>query len=259
MNSLSRFLGILDAKDRINGILLLLLIGISAFFDTLGVASILPFLTLLIDPTSLNNIPLYLSIAERFKFDETSNEFVVFIGFLSLGLFVSALIFRALATFVQIKYTLNLEYKLGKRLLKSYLGKPYWWFTTTNTSSLEAVIISELNLVISHGVIPIITIFAQGLLSICLLGLIIVVDPIPAIIGGTVVTCFYCLIYFLAKPILISSGEGRISGNRDRFAVLKQAFVGVKEIKVAELENFFFEEFLHWFLQVCGQSGAGRL
>ena len=53
----------------------------------------------------------------------------------------------------------------------------------------------------------------------------------------------YFLIYVFAKDILSSAGEKRNIGNEARFRSIKEAFAGIKIIKVSGVERVFSERF----------------
>ena len=228
MYSLQKFLEIIQAREKIQGTILFLVITLTAFFDMVGIASVYPFMTALIDPSGTQKNPAFELLSKILNLEQNSKDYVISLGFMCLSLFTVAIIAKSLSTYLQIKFTLELEYSIGKRLMKKYLSKPYEWFTETNSSVLESTVISELNLVISHAVIPIITIFAQGLLTILLITLILFVDPMPAMFGGTVLLIIYFLIYVFAKDILSSAGEKRNIGNEARFRSIKEAFAEYK-------------------------------
>src|SRR6056300_1315402 len=92
---------------------------ISAVFDVLGVASIMPFVALLTDErfeTKLidiaqNHTPLIL---------ELNISLIFLVSIASFLVLLAALGFRAYSYQSQLKFALNMEISLGRRLMESY-------------------------------------------------------------------------------------------------------------------------------------------
>lgn len=243
IKSFKIFYKLLERREQLQGSLLLFVITATAFFDMVGVASIFPFMTALMGSGSDETSFLLAFLSEKVGMESDSKHFLVFLGGGCLIFFTLALLMKSASTYLQIKYTLNLEFSLGQRLLKTYLEKPYEWFSDINTADIEARIFSELTLVISHAVIPIITIFSQGLLCFFLLILIVNVEPVPALTGGAILLFFYIIIYLSFKNKLLTAGEKRNKGNEARFRYLREALTGIKAIKVGCFERVFIERF----------------
>ena len=243
IKSFKIFFKLLERRDRLRGSLLIFAITATAFFDMVGVASIFPFMTALMGSGSDQTNFLLTYLSQRMGMESHSKQFLVLLGGGCLIFFILALLMKSASTYLQIKYTLNLEFSLGQRLLKTYLSKPYEWFSEINTADIEARVFSELALVISHAVIPIITIFSQGLLCFFLLLLIMSIEPIPALTGGTILLFFYITIYLLFRNKLLIAGEKRNRGNEARFRYLREALTGIKAIKVGCIESTFIDRF----------------
>ncbi len=58
------------------------------------------------------------------------------------------LTFKAITTYAQLRFTLMLEYSIGKRLVEGYLHQPYSWFLSRHSADLGKTIFSEVGAVI---------------------------------------------------------------------------------------------------------------
>ena len=138
MQNLVKILSLLSCHERKRLVLLTALITIMALLDMIGVASILPFMTVLVNP-SIIETNMYLNNIFQFskKFGiETDQEFLFFLGiFVFILLFIS-LAFKSLTIYFQIRFVQMREYSIGKRLVEGYLHQPYSWFLNRNSSDL---------------------------------------------------------------------------------------------------------------------------
>ena len=216
-----------------------------ALLDTLGIASILPFMTLLTNPELLETnvvlIGLY-KIANKFGINEI-NEFVLILGILTFTLLILSLTVKAITTYAQLRFTLMREFSIGKRLVEGYLHQPYSWFLSKNSSNLGKTILSEVSLVIYGSVIPMMTLIAQGAVAIAIITLIIIVDPILALRVGLVLSTCYLLIFLVLKNLVSRIGVERVKDNETRFNIVSEVFGAIKEVKFSGLEKIYIKRF----------------
>jgi hypothetical protein len=99
------------------------MILVMAFLDMLGVASILPFIAVLANPSLVETNPM-LSWGYKFSANlgvSTIEQFLFLLGLLVFTLLIFSLAFKALTTYAQTRFALIREYSIGKRLVDGYL------------------------------------------------------------------------------------------------------------------------------------------
>ena len=181
------------------------------------------------------------------KFDifgiENNQEFLFFLGILFFIILIISLTFKALTTFLQIKFFFMLEYSIQKRLIEGYLHQPYEWFLNHHSATLGKSILSESGIVINGGIGPIIELVAKVIVAISFLSLLIFINSTLALIVFFSFGTIYLLIYLLVRSYLKRSGEERLKANQSRFKSVTEAFGAVKEVKVSGLEEIFIKQF----------------
>ena len=245
MKTLNKFLYLLSHQERKRMYLLLVMILIMALLDALGIASIMPFITVLSNPELIQTNPM---LNEMFEFAgifgvKTSEEFLFALGIFVFLFLVISLAFKALTHYAQLRFTSMREYSLGKRLVEGYLHQPYSWFLNRNSAELGKTILSEVGKVMSKGLAPLITLIAQSAVTFAILTLLIIVDPILTLIVGLTLGIAYGLIYRLSRNFITRIGKESIKVNEWRFAALSEAFGAAKEIKVGGLEQIYIKRF----------------
>tara|TARA_Y100000389_G_C17459746_1_gene520790 strand:- start:892 stop:2688 length:1797 start_codon:yes stop_codon:yes gene_type:complete len=245
MKSIQKVLSLLTNKEKKSAILVIIMVIIMTFLDTLGVASILPFISVLVNPEIIEtNIVL----AKMYKSSEhvgvrSLDHFIILLGILVFVLLVISLAFRAFTTYVLLSFGLMREYSVCKRLVEGYLHQPYSWFLNRNSANLGKNILSEVGEVITHTLIPMINILAQCLLAISLLLLLFFIDPILMMIIGIVLIASYLFIFTLIKNKLSKLGSLRLKTNEERFTSLSEAFGAIKEVKIGNFEVSYIDRF----------------
>ncbi len=245
METIKKLLDLLTPSELERAGVLMGMILVMALLDMLGVASILPFIAVLANPSLVETNPM-LSWGYKFSANlgvASIEQFLFLLGLLVFILLVSSLTFKALTTYAQTRFALMREYSIGKRLVEGYLYQPYSWFLNRHSADLGKSILSEVHTVIYNGFLPLMTLIAQSAVVITLLGLLLLVDPLLAISVIFALGVGYSGVLVMMSGWLNTLGKARIQANHERYTVLTEAFGAAKEIKVGGLEKIYIDRF----------------
>ena len=245
MNKFKKIFFILSKQDRQKALLLLIMIIMMAILDMIGVASILPFMAVLTSPdlvetnTILNKM---FTISKSFGI-QNINDFLFALGLLVFILLVISLSFKALTSYVQVRFVQMREFSIGKRLIEGYLHQPYSWFLNRHSSDLGKSILSEVSTFVSGGLSPLMELIAKGLVAITLITLLVIADPKLAIVVGASLIGAYVIIFKFIRRYLNKIGKDRLKNNELRYLAISEAFGAAKEVKVRGLEETYVKIF----------------
>ncbi len=216
-----------------------------ALLDMIGVASILPFMAVLTNPSLIETNTI---LNKLFHFSaiigvENNQQFIFALGVLVFALLIFSLIFKALTTYFQTRFVLMREFSVGKRLVEEYLHQPYTWFLSRHSADLGKTILSEVSGVIGNGLKPLLDLISKGLITIAIITLLILTDPMLALMVGFSLGAAYLLIFNFVRGFLGKIGKERLKNNQLRFMAVAEAFGAVKEVKVGGLEQTYIERF----------------
>lgn len=233
---------ILTAGERRRGIVVFLLMLLVALLETAGVASVLPFISVLSDPESVQRNP-FLARLYDFSGAASTDEFIVLLGIGFLAVLFLSLAAKATSQWAQLDFTKMRVHSVGYRLTQRYLAQPYDWFLTQHTSRLTTTILSEVNKVISSSMFPALQMVAHSIVAVFLLAFLLIVDPFVAVVAGVLLAGSYGLIYFLVRRPLGRFGRWRFEANQKRFKVTQETFGGIKDVKIGGLEARMLKRF----------------
>ena len=233
MKNFHKLYSLLTIKEQKKAVLLFFIMLLMALFETIGVASIMPFIAVLTNPEIIHTNHFLNSAYElSSKYGiETNQEFIFLLGFVFFIIFIFSLFLKSYTIYFQNYFALMCEYSIGKRLAQSYLNNPYSWFLNRNSSNLGKNILSEVYQVIIKGFIPMMTIITHGITVTFLLILLILIEPKIAILVMTIFVLVYILIFKLVKTFLTKIGNERFKMNKFRYNIMGEVFVAIKEIR----------------------------
>jgi ATP-binding cassette, subfamily B, bacterial PglK len=245
MQTLKKILFLLTPQERKRAGLLLIMILIMAILDTIGVASIMPFIAVLTNPEIVESNFLLGIMYNKSKFFGVKNieEFIILLGFLVFFVLIISLTFKSLAIYAQLRFAQMREYSIGKRLLEGYLSQPYSWSLSRNSADFSKTILSEVNLIILQAITPMINLLANATVVIAILILLIIVDPFIAFLISCTLGLAYWIIYKFIRGYLKNIGLERLKVNQLRFTSINEVFGAGKEVKLGGLENTYIDKF----------------
>jgi ABC-type multidrug transport system fused ATPase/permease subunit len=245
MKTLKKLLFFLTPSERKQASAILVMIIIMAILDMIGVASILPFIAILFNPSQIET---NLILNAMFKFSNnydvvTHQQFLFVMGAVVFVLLIISLLFKAVTAFVQFNFVQNCDHSIGKRFLEGYLHQPYDWFLNRNSAEIGKNILSEVQQLIANGINPMMELIAKSSIIISLTILIFLVNPKIALITIGVFGFAYGLVFYFIRKILHRIGGIRLINNRLRFSIISEAFGAIKEVKIRGLEKFYVNKF----------------
>jgi ABC-type multidrug transport system fused ATPase/permease subunit len=245
MQIFKKLLFLLTSKERKQASLLLVMIIIMAFLEMIGVASIMPFIAVLTNPSLVetNVILNYMfQISNSFGVGNQS-EFLFFLGALVFVLLITSLLFKSFTIYAQLRFVYMREYSISKRLVECYLNQPYAWFLNRNSADLGKSILSEVATVVGSGMGSIMELISKSMVTVAILCLLTFTDLKLTIIVGFTFSIFYGLIYMFSRSYLSRIGIQRLKTNQLRFTAVNEAFGAAKEVKVGRLEKIYTKLF----------------
>jgi len=221
---------------------LLLLIIVMAILDAIGVASIMPFMTIVTDQQTIHSNMLINSIYKYMKF-KSSIDFIWFMGVVVLSILLFSLVVKSYTNYKLLRFIANQEYTIGTRLLDKYLTQDYAWHINTNSALLGKNILAEVSAVIGAAMIPMMNLIPHGAITIAIITMLMFTNVELSLMVGFGLGSAYILIYFIIRNHLEDIGKERYVSNSKRFFVVSEAFKAIKAIKIESLEKVFLERF----------------
>ncbi|HRQ56530.1 MAG TPA: ABC transporter ATP-binding protein [Azoarcus taiwanensis] len=242
LETAKKLYSLLHPGDRPKVVLLILLMIVTAFVQTAGVASIMPFLAVLSDPGMIEAKP-WLDRAYNSLGFSSSTAFLQFLGLAAFLVFVTGTALQALTQWAVTRYSSLQQYHLSYRLMDGYLRRPYEFYLQRNSGDLSKTVLQETGQAVTAALLPAMRLLSYTLLAISVIALLIVVEPWLAIGVATALGTAYGTIYLVSKRWLNRIGKDRVAANRERFTTASEAFAGAKEIRLLGREHDYLARF----------------
>jgi len=242
MNVVKKLLFLLQPRERIQLFLLICAVVLSALIEMVGIASISPFLMVATDPEAIHSNK-WLNTAYEFSGAETTTDFFVYLGILSISFICLSNAFIAFTLWAQLRIAGNFSHSISIRLMAHYVTHNYLFFLEHNTAELHKNLISEIDFVSSSIFRPVLRFTSRTIASLAIISLIIIMDPMLALIIGLGLGSAYILVFLSVKRKISSLGKLRATSNSARANSADELLSGIKIIKVLGKEQYFINRF----------------
>lgn len=237
-NFVKKFLYILgDRKQQL--VLLLLLFLVTAVIDTLGIGLVGPFLSIAINPQSIQESRILAWFYQRSGLGDPSH-FIALLGILIVAIFAAR---SCLSFWVQKRiftYSYNQQGKLRLKLLHSYLSAPYTFHLNHNTADLINNIGQETYKFCNGVMLPALQSLSQ-LTVVTLLVILLSTTSLAATVSVATILLIVVGIYRSLQNQFGRWGKDISNSQAEMIRVINHSVGGFKEMRMIGC-SFYFEE-----------------
>jgi ATP-binding cassette, subfamily B, bacterial PglK len=233
---------LLSPTARRQSVLLLVMILIMSLMQTLGVASVMPFMSVVANPDAITTNAYLADAYTRLGFSG-SQQFLIFLGVLMFLALIVSIGIKAVTTYAIVRFVEVRNYSLSRDVMEGYLGQPYDWYLNRHSADLGKTILSETEQVITGALSPAMYLLSEGAIVIALVALLIYVHPPLAVALALGIGGAYTVVYLCLRRYLSHIGAERVRANQQRFESVQETFGSIKDVKVNGLEGLLLRRF----------------
>lgn len=240
---------LLDKKQKHKMVLLVFLMLIGAVLETLGVSMILPVMSVVIEENAVQKHAYLQVICDLFHiaYDDTRTLMIlVMVGLIVI--FAVKNVFLFFQQKVQLKFVYTNQFATSRRMMINFMERPYEYYLNADTSVIQRSITSDVNNM--YGLIlSLLQLVSEGIVFVCLIAVSLVSDVMMSITVALLLVVVLAIIKWVLKPIMRKAGEENQDYYSGLYKWIDQSVMGIKEIKIANKENYFINEYAK-----CGEG-----
>ena len=241
-----KLISLLNSSQKNTVIFLFFLILVGMLFEVLGIGLIIPVFSIIIDPNFFDKYILELSyLIKNFSFYFSQLKFsksqvVIFTVLLVVIVYTIKNCFLGYLFWKQSNFIRLVALDWSKKLFSGYLYSPFSFHLKSNSSYLFNNIIRALT--IAYGIESLLILAAELLVIFGIGVLLLSIEPIGAL--AVILTMGFCSYFFYlnTRKYLSSWGKERHYYDGQKLKHFKQAFDGIKDLKVLGREKNFFNK-----------------
>ncbi len=228
---------LLDDRQKKQMVLIVFMMLIGGILETLGIALLLPAMQTVLEPDKLSESK-YLSAAYNFLGCTSVKQFAIIIFASIIVVFVVKNIVLFFINVVQLRFVYTNQFATSRRMMINFMQRPYEYYLNADTSVIQRNITSDVNNM--YGLIlSCLQLISEMIVFTCLVVMLLLVNPIMTIFIATLLVSVLLIIKYIIKPIMVKAGQDNQDYYSGLFKWIEESVMGIKEIKIANKENFF--------------------
>ncbi len=240
--TLHKLLDLFDRRERRRLAMLVAVMIVSGLLQTVGVASIVPFLAVVSNPETIHTNRWLAAAYLQFGFSGES-AFLVALGALFLIIMVFANGMNLLTLWLTTRVQWQTNDRLSQWLIRRFLHAPYQFHLTHNSAQLGTGLLDGVNRVVGSVFLPLARLIARGVSATFLIILLVWADPLLAVIVAVSIGGFYAMVYSAIRGRQRRLSEEESTAKTARIQISNEAIGGIKELKVLGRQWFFLDGF----------------
>lgn len=232
---------VLDRKQKINLVILLVIIFVGAFVELLGVSAVMPLIDVAMEPETIDE-KWYLVLISRYTGIADANQMILFLAVLLIVIYILKNVYVMAMYSLQYRFVFNNQQRLSVRMMKSYMQQDYLFHVSKNVAEFQRNITSDVNGFFTVA-LNALQFLAEFSVSTVLVIFLLVQDWVSTVAIAVLLFLFMGIFTIFFRKVLVKIGEESRQANVQVTKWLFQAFSGIKEIKVANKESFFITNY----------------
>ncbi|MGN0156327.1 MAG: ABC transporter ATP-binding protein [Lachnospiraceae bacterium] len=232
---------LLDAKQKRLMVLIVFLMLIGGILESLSISVVIPVIEVLLDPDAvLNN--KYMSVLYNGLHLQNITQFTIVMMLALIGAFVLKNLFLFLQNVVQLRFVYTNQFATSRKMMINFMNRPYEYYLNADTAVIQRSITSDVNNM--YGLIlSFLQLISEAVVFICLVAVLLVVDAKMILTIAALLVLVLFLIKVVIKPIMVKAGQENQDFYSGLFKWIEQSVMGIKEIKIANKEQYFISEY----------------
>lgn len=232
---------LLDRKQKRSMIWIILMMLVGGVLESLGVTMLVPIITVVLDPVKVEENKYLSAIYHGLNLQNTTQFAVVM-----LAAFVGVIVVKNVYLFcqqkVQLKFVYTNQFATSRRMMINFMQRPYEYYLNADTSVIQRNITSDVNNM--YGLIlSFLQLCSECIVFVCLVGVLLAIDAQMIMIVAALMIVLLFLIKKVLKPIMVKAGQDNQDYYSGLYKWIEQSVMGIKEIKIANKENYFINEY----------------
>ena len=232
---------LLDRKQKRSMVWIVLMMLVGGVLESLGVTMLVPIITVVIDPVQVERDKYLSAIYDALGLENTT-QFAVVMLVAFVGIIVLKNVYLFFQQKVQLRFVYTNQFATSRRMMINFMQRPYEYYLNADTSVIQRNITSDVNNM--YGLIlSCLQLCSECIVFACLVGVLLAIDAQMIIMVAVLMVALLFLIKKVLKPIMVRAGQDNQDYYSGLYKWIEQSVMGIKEIKIANKENYFINEY----------------
>lgn len=212
-----------------------------AFAELVAIGTVLPFLSLLADPSKLNDIPILPSLFAILG-AQTQRELMVTATLVfGVAVLIAGALRLLLAWFSQ-GFIFNFGHDIGVEVQRRILSQPYSWHISNNTSEIVASL-EKVQVLAYNVLLQVMQAAIATFISLFIVVALVQVDPTTALLSAASFALMYVAVSAFTRRRLAQNSAVNASAYDQRVQMIQESLGGIRDVIIDNSQNVYVQMF----------------
>lgn len=232
---------LLDKKQKRIMLFLIVAMLIGAALELMGVGLIYEAASVIMDPDILESNATLAKVYDVFHMKNMTQFSMLIMGAL-IGVFALKNGYLFFQNKLQFRFVYSNQFATSRRMMINFMQRPYEYYLNADTSVIQRSITSDVNNM--YGLIlSMLQLVSEMIVFVVLTFYCLSKDVVMTGTVATLLVVVLMVIKWTLKPIMRKAGEENQDYYSGLYKWIDQSVMGIKEIKVANKESYFINEY----------------
>lgn len=230
-----------DKKQKINLVILMIMILIGTAVECIGVTAIMPLASIVVDESLICSDKKYIILGNLLNIS-TQKQYIFALSILLIVIYLIKNVYLTIEYDCQYRFTYNNQAKLSERVFRTYINEDYLFHVNKNVAELQRNVVGDISRFYSV-VLAFVQLTTEAAVCMALIIYLSICDWVVTFFIAGIISMFYLVFFSCTKNYSIKLGKKARDVSVLQNKCLIQSFEGIKDVKVTNTEGYFIKSF----------------
>ena len=229
---------LMEHRRRYQFLILLTLMILTSMFEVISIGAVIPFLGVLIEPSSIFELPAAQSFIQFLGVDQPT-QIILPISALFASAVLMAGAMRVILLWASVKFSFILGVDLSVGIFTQVINQPYIAHTKQNSSDIISAISIKIAQVINGVVLSVLNMISSFIIVSAIITILIIINPGASLIAILFFSALYLFFYLYVKQKLKVNSLNITRASNSLMKILQEALGGIRDIIINGNQQFY--------------------
>jgi len=198
-------------------------------FEVISIGAVIPFLGVLIEPSSIFELPAAQPLIQFFDLDQPT-QIILPISALFASAVLMAGAMRVLLLWASVKFSFILGVDLSVSIFTQVINQPYIAHTKQNSSDIISAISIKIAQVINGVVLSVMNMISSIIIITAIISILIIINPSASLIAILFFSALYLFFYLYVKQKVKVNSSNINRASNSLMKILQETLGGIRDI-----------------------------
>ena len=228
----------MERRRRYQFLILLTLMILTSMFEVVSIGAVIPFLGVLIEPSSIFELPAAQPFIQFLGVDQPT-QIILPISALFASAVLMAGAMRVLLLWASVKFSFILGVDLSVSIFTQVIHQPYIAHTKQNSSDIISAISIKIAQVINGVVLSVLNMISSFIIVTAIVTILIIINPSASLIAILFFSALYLFFYLYVKQKVKVNSSNINRASSSLMKILQEALGGIRDIIINGNQQFY--------------------